>query len=141
MRRSVCVGDLIFKIYHSAWAGLRCLSLIWRQCEGPRTRDRRGGSKLPRLFCFQKLQLNLLTLNSGVQEAGKLSSMFNLQKLIQFKENLKLAVANPSFELANGSTYAFGTLGCGSTCTGTCTDSCDGSCKNGCTGSGCSFLS
>ena len=43
MRRSVCVGDLIFKIYHSAWAGLRCLSLIWRQCEGPRTRDRRGG--------------------------------------------------------------------------------------------------
>lgn len=67
--------------------------------------------------------------------------MFNLQKLILFKEDLKSAIAGLSVELKNSSTYAFGTLGCGSSCTGTCSGSCDGSCSSGCTGSGCSFLS
>lgn len=61
--------------------------------------------------------------------------MFNLQKLIQNKDNLKLAVVGINVELENAQLYCFGGLGCHNTCQGTCMGTCEFTCSTVCTGS------
>lgn len=69
-----------------------------------------------------------------------LKTMFDLSKLIQRRNELKLSIAN--LGVKNDSKYNFGTIGCGDTCVGTCKGTCENSCEGRCTGGGgCSFLS
>ncbi len=56
--------------------------------------------------------------------------MFNLKKLIQYKNNLESAFIGKSVSSKRGSVYSFGELGCNNTCVGTCNGSCEGACES-----------
>ena len=62
--RRVCHAIIAYS--HLAWAGLRCLSLSWRQCEGLTT-GISAEETTPTLFCFpEKIHTEVIRLGQGV---------------------------------------------------------------------------